>query len=1155
MSRLIKIILVLLFLLYSYLFPQVKINEIMSSNFRQVYDENNETPDWIELYNTSVNPVNLKGYKISNIDDFEKTWILPDTIISGHSFLTLFASGENRTHSKSLIIEAEGQDFTNGDDEDSFVFDYIPVNGDFDCIINISSMRNYGSNTQAMLMLREKLTNNSRYIGVVCQNPITKGYRLLHRDSESKNPKIEYFWGTEVEFPNSIIRLVREGDTLTGYVKTEGYSWKKMIRLYYPNSSETHFLGIAFESGIENQLAKLSVKEMYLNHKNIPLDSLNRIDLNTNIIGRAYLSNELHTDFKLSRSGDKLFLWDKSGNKIDNMEFKQQLTNISYGCYPDGSSDFQFMDNPSFNSQNHSGYTGICEAPQFSIESAWSNNPISVKINNNDPYATVYYTLGGSRPDKNSLKYNNGLMNINSTTVIRAIAFRDNYLPSDIVSNTYFINDSSVIPVISLITDTANLYGKYGIFNPENRYKNIEIPVNFELFDKDKNLTFESGAGAKLNGQASSQFKQKSIRVYARSLYGNSSFDYPFFGSSGLAKYETLIFRNSGTEWNRSLLRDGFASVLTEEIPNVDAKGYQPALMFINGKFYGIQNIRERLDASYFHLKYKIPEDSVNLLSDWGVLKNGVSKDFFVFADSIQKMDMTSDFAYDYINQNIDLDNLIDFLVYQIYIANIDWPWKNHEWWSSISYDNKWRWVLTDMDYTFGIASNPQYDMFRLLTDTTYLFPRLFLKFKDNETFRNRLLNRTGDFMSTIFPPEKVLPVLDSLAGVIRPEIPRQIAKYDSSAMNWEHEISVMRDFITKRNDSLPDAFIKYFNLAGKSNVLLSVNPKNSGYIKINKIFPQGYPWKGIYFQDVPISIKAIPKKGYKFVSWSNPEFTSDSFITMLPDTFDLTVNFIKSGQPDTDVVINEIMYKCNKNFDSEDWIELANASNKDIRLDNWILKDSKDDHIFKFSPNTLLKADSFMVVCKSIDDFQNIYPDVENIIGEFDFGFGTDDVIRLYDSDNKLIDSVKYTSETPWCEEANGSGKSLELKDVNSDNNLAVNWLCSYELYGTPGRRNSRSTDTNIKASNKDILITNYPNPARTYTYFIIKSDKYYLIDVNLYNSMGQKITDKINYGNNDLNDNIIKIETSGLSNGVYYCKFLFDNRINKTVAFVVEK
>lgn len=1145
------VILCLLFLTTE-LNSQIIISEVCSFNAQSYYDEDMKSPDWIEIYNKGTKPINLKGYRIYNANDFDNAWKFPDTILAPKSYLILLASGENRIRCENYTIESSGKGIAPFNREIGMSFLYLPVSGDFDASIDVRAMNIFGRETRIALMYIEKLEEASRYVSVVALHPENCEQTLLFKDDEDEYPEKRFFYNRKIQYPTGRLRLQRNGDSIISYVWDKNAFWYNIDNsCEYPLKSDSGYLGIAFASGDSSLIAKVVVRNFILNGELINFEDLSFFEVNCDISGKHYYSKEFHTNFNLNKNGEILYLWDPAGALLQVIEIPPLRNDITYGIIAEDNNEYKFFEIPTPGKANEQlAYKGIVTSPEFSIAPGFYDNEVKVSMTIADPFATIYYTLDGSLPTKNSIKYMGEIINIDSTTIIRAIATRDNFIDSEVLNGTYFIDDSTSLAIISFITDEKNLYDEEnGLFVEKNYFTDIEIPCYFEFWDENKQLRCKSNAGAKLHGQRSKKFEQKSVRVYAKTRYNATEFDYPFFGAYGNPYYERLIFRNGGTDWEKTIFRDGWAAWLSHQIPSLDAMEFRPAEMFINGKYYGIQNVRERIDEKYLSVKYKIPEDSINLLEDWEELLHGTVRTFQAFKDSLLSMELNTSEVYEFLERNVDLQNLMDYVIFELYLANIDWPWKNLKFWQSKDYDGKWRWILNDLDYICGVGSFPDFNMFTLLSDSSYKFNQWFPKLFENERFKNEFINRYADLNNTVFLPENTIQLVDSVAKIFAPEIPRHKSKYGSSYEEWAGLVEEMKEFLSRRHTKFIQHCKEYFGLTDSITVNLNVIGK--GKIKINSIIPEGYPWSGTYFTEIPISLKAIPNKGYRFEQWLPDTLKGDSISITLTDVLNLTALFVESNDIDTNVIINEIMYKNHPNFESGDWFELYNNGNVDIDLNNWIFKDDNNEHKFVFPENTILKQGEYIVVAQDLSNFKLYYPEIQNVVGSFNFGLGVEDQIKIYSPDGILRDSVSYTNEAPWYSYTDGLGYSLELKNVGLDNLLPRNWQQSYVLYGTPGKINSNMVDIKDLNNLQDCKI--FPAPANEFAVIEIKSDISRSYNLKLYNNLGEQIKD---IGRIEINGSgFIFINLSNISQGCYYVVITAEGKQSTILKFNVIK
>src|ERR1035437_8606388 len=76
--------------------PTVVISEFMAINNTTLTDEDGAYSDWIELYNTSTNTVDLGGWYLADNATNLTHWMFPSTNLGPSQFLVVFASNKNR---------------------------------------------------------------------------------------------------------------------------------------------------------------------------------------------------------------------------------------------------------------------------------------------------------------------------------------------------------------------------------------------------------------------------------------------------------------------------------------------------------------------------------------------------------------------------------------------------------------------------------------------------------------------------------------------------------------------------------------------------------------------------------------------------------------------------------------------------------------------------------------------------------------------------------------------------------------------------------------------------------------------------------------------------------------------------------------------------
>ncbi|MCD4745319.1 MAG: lamin tail domain-containing protein [Bacteroidales bacterium] len=1069
----------ILFLLVSCIITtkaQVVINEICHRNFSTLFDEDGDAEDWIELYNTDDSIVSLNNFFISDDTANIYKWQFPDISISANSFLTFFVSGKNRKqvidHWETIIFTEDTFKYLNPVAEPDPDWTHISYNdslwqdgiggfgfgdGDDNTII---------CDTLLSVYIRKKFT-------IPDTSKITNA--VLH-----------------IDYDDGFVAYLNGKEIVRGNMVNDGKVPPFNAAAFSPHEAQMYQGGLPESFNITSE----KLKSLILNGTNvltiqahnywcdndmslIPFFSVSINDSSTffNPIPEWFYADNLlvHTNFKISDNDQLIILSDSLGNTIEELNIPYLQLNTSAGNYPDGSYVIKYFGQPSPGTSNNNSltYDGVVEqTPVFSLNSGFYSSDQNIFLNIFDTSLIIRYTKDGSIPTDTSCIYLDAI-NFDSTTVIRARAFKDNYLPGETQTNTYFINDSSSLPVISISTDPYNLWNwDNGIYvmgpnaKPDfpyygaNFWNDWEIPVNIEYFREDGIPVFEQECGMKIHGGWSRAYNLKSFRLLAKSKYGKSTFDYKLFKDKDISDFKRILLRNSGSDFSKAYLRDPLIHKLVQNKTHNDVMDYNPSLVFINGNYWGILNIRERVDKYYLQNNHGISIDNVDILEKQALVVEGSNIQFLSMMDFITSNDISKTENYDSVNLMLDIENFCDYMITELYIINTDWPRNNLKFWKADNY--KWRFILFDVDVSMAFWSwNYAYvNAFeRILNDTLFYPSLIFQRLLLNQEFKNYFINRYADLMNTIFLPGNFIYHLDTLVDRLRPEMERHKEKWGGNFGSWEqyHINTKIKSFINIRPAFVRENIIEEFDLIKTDTLTFRIDTPNIAKIKINTIIPDTSLWTGIYFDGVPVKIEAIPNPGYHFYFWetSDSAALSDSsriiyFNSYKNDT--ITAHFF--GYPDTaKIIITEINYKSHPNQNADDWIELYNNDTSVIDLSAWIFKDSEDIHVFEFPANTVLSPQEYLVLVQDTGKFSWHYPEITNYIGPFDFGLSSNgEQLRLYDDLGHLNLLMVYSPDPPWPGGTNGSGRTLELIDYNGDMNNGNNWKQGC-FGGSPGQ------------------------------------------------------------------------------------------------------
>ena len=879
--------------------------------------------------------------------------------------------------------------------------------------------------------------------------------------------------------------------------------------------------------------------------------------------------SELHANFSIKSTGEETILSDTNGIRVDDMPAIEIPADLSYGRLPDGNDEYVLFQTPTPASENLDIlYIGPCEEPEFSITEGFYTGSAVVSLSSATPGSSIYYSLDSSEPTEESIPFT-GDISISKTSILRARAYSQDFLPSLIATKTYFIDEDFSFPVVSLTTDPYNLYDiDSGIFvytNPyweSNLFQDWERPVNIQFFETDQNLGFNIDAGMKVHGGLTRGVAQKSIAVMTKSMFGDSKINYKFFEDKDISTFNNIVFRNSGNDFNRTLFRDCFMHSIIQDRMDLDLSATRPSISFLNGEYWGVRNLHEKMNEHFIAENNNIKPDNIDLLeyihhnSEVQVV-HGLADSFNSLIDYIGSNSLADNDHYEYVESQIDINNYIEYNVAQIYFDNSDWPGNNIKWWRKSYPAGKWRWLLFDTDFGFGLSpfGNETGDELLHYKHNTLLLATadngdewpnpphstfLFRSLLGNQVFQNRFINTFCDHLNTSFQADRVNDILDTYKALYEPEIERHRQSFSGGPGDWQTDVDVLSTFADNRVSYAYIHLMIQFGLQRGKMINLDVSDITKGDVGINSLLCSSYPWTGKYFPYVPVTVRAIPKPGFKFVEWSDGNTSLEREIDV-QDITDLTAYFEISSFDPYDIMINEINYISSADFGTEDWVEFLNNSETTADISKWIFKDSDDTHIYSFPVGTFIQPKQGLVLCRDKTSFKFMQPDVKNLSGDMVFGFSSfGEVLRLYDSLNNLIDMVNYGVSSPWPDLLGMEGRTIQLVDTEKDNSLASNWRISNEIGGSPGKENT--IPLNTPEFRKEVwgLSQNFPNPFSEQTHINYYVEEASNIRIVIFNLSGQIVKELVNQqhepGSYSSNWNGINDSGDRVEAGIYF-------------------
>lgn len=774
------------------------INEVCPDPKIGVPDEDGEIVDWVEIRNTTDQPITLSGFCLSDKENKPMKWRFPDNaVVPAHGYYLIFCSGKDK-------LQANGIPHTNfsisSERETIVLSDSYGRMLDRISIENVPSDHSVGRDATGAWIVYTFTTPG--------QSNDSTGQSKADELFRAYNPVSVYL--SEVMASNEITPVGATGAVC---------DW---VELYNASSNTVDLSGYGLSDNLKRprkwqfpQGAAIEPGE----YKIIFLD------------GKAELSTyyEFHTNFSLSRAGGETITFcDPTGKVLDRIPLSLIPTDHSYGRHF-ASATFYYYDVPTPGESNGIGYYGYTKNPSFSLDGGEYKGTVQLSINI-PQNATVYYTLDGTIPTEASIRYTEeDLLEFSRVTVLRARAFDNSgtYQPSEIITQSYLLNVYHAFPIVSLTTDPNELWNPEtgmltvgeNVIKDKIPFKNtiyrefgkMARPGHIEMYDKEGTQLINQDGEFGLQGQFSLDMPQKSFKVRAKAKYGAKYFEAALFDDRPFTQYKSFVLRTSGNDnaWTR--LNDGFQGRLIDRFNEVSEsptdllhQAWRPAVVYLNGSYWGHFNLRERVDrffvAQHEGLDMDL-SDQMDILEASGKVHYGSNKEYNAFIKKVKTLSPgKSEEDLQYILDNIDVENYFDYMAFEMFFGNSD-P-GNIRFYKLHREGSKWKWIVYDLDY--GLF-NSGFD-----SPTSYLKEKgagqqnidntLIRKLLENNEMRHAFLMRLGEIFQTL-TTDFMMTELNQMAELLEPEMNLHFNR-------WAEETDKA---ITFDNPSTPEGALRYW--------------------------------------------------------------------------------------------------------------------------------------------------------------------------------------------------------------------------------------------------------------------------------------------------------------------------------------------------------
>ncbi len=758
------------------------ITEILPQNGRSIPDSRGERYPWVEVTNLSSQPVQLSDYRLSDDKDKYDKWAFPKLTLGPGESKVIFCSGTGTGDAAQPAGNSESlyTGFKMGS-ADSLL-----------CLTNVVEMQ------QQAVTLPEGMPED-----VSCGLQEGKWLFFSQPTPGAVNA------GKGYDSPSAVKKLDPAG------------LWISEVSAVQPRgSADTDWIEIA-NGGSKN----ISLKGYYLSDgrddfRKYPLGDVTVPAGGYKVIRFSASTAEQKegvVPFGLSEAGDTVILSSPEGFPIDIFDTGVLRTGYTSGRVKGDASGERVLFSTATPGTANGAPAGkaFTARPEFSVEGGFQSKPVQLAISCATPGAQIYYTLDGSAPTQNSKPYS-APFPISANTPVRAIAYSAGSPPSDVQTATYLFGKKKAMPVLCLTMTDSDFNAMY---RNSIRRKTVERPGFVEYYDTDGSLGVEFPSAVRVQGWSSRAYAQKALSFKLSGGFGISEINYPFFDGYPVTTFHGIAVRAGGQDMWRANIRDPFLSDVALQAGQ-DAVANRWAVLYVNGKYWGLYNLREDLSSKSLAEKYGVDPDTVNYLRRDEVVA-GSGKEYERICKFARTQDMADDAVYQQFCQWVDAQAWADYLVMQFYFRNGDMF--NQKVWFTNDYKVKVRPIYFDLDHSLmpeGVSSKflTIYFSFKgyYTPHGSHVGMEITAGLWKNKSFRDLFKKRYALLVNTVFDPKKLLPLYDGLVKEMDQEMHAEVERWPwpRSYDAWKKDVAELRQALRDRPKYAKRNLQSYFHLS-----------------------------------------------------------------------------------------------------------------------------------------------------------------------------------------------------------------------------------------------------------------------------------------------------------------------------------------------------
>lgn len=588
---------------------------------------------------------------------------------------------------------------------------------------------------------------------------------------------------------------------------------------------------------------------------------------------------ELHASFTLPKKDARLFLFNPQSQLIHLVGPISLHTDVSFAFVPDGSTQGGTYKPSSPKKTNHAMHSWTPFFQKMAIHPAsghYKQDTLEAILQTSDPFVQIRYTLDGSDPSMQSALFEGSLLltkehvimphlsyipstppttkrgsdfawkgpkiDPQTAVFIKCQGFKNGKPVTPIKSATYFIGSTAYphnLPTFSLSTSVASLFGDtFGIYVPGIRTDNNPQPnwflsggnfhesgpewereLEVQFLDESGQFQFEQYMGVRIHGYGSRSYPQKSLRLYAREMYDRDWVNFPVFPHANQQLFKHLLLRSASQDAIRTMFSDALSCSFYEGL-GFDYQLHRPVVHYINGEYFGIANLRERIHHRMIASKHGLNHEDIILIEPFVNSQDGGDPEYGKLLAYVESNDMNTPEATQTLYEKIHIPSYIHYTLCKMIIGAFDWPGNNLRIWRENKANYQFRWIMFDSDEAF--STPPQKNtLVHALQETGSHWPNpdwstlLLRRLLTNDSIKNEFIRSTEFLMTQVFTTERMIRHIDSFQKMYENEIERHINRWQMipSKFIWERTIESYRTFARLRPCHLKSHFTDYFSL------------------------------------------------------------------------------------------------------------------------------------------------------------------------------------------------------------------------------------------------------------------------------------------------------------------------------------------------------